>query len=149
MLDWLEHILSILTAAQQEEDELNEWLIPHPLILPLKQAAQNNTAEDIPVDIPPALRPTALRDIPQQAARRNGEQTLSLPDTALPLLYRRTEEAVSRTAAAGLAGTSAAGQARVITVQEGDSGPVGLTVQEFDRAIRRDSRRFDGGMNLY
>ena len=46
MLDWLEHILSILTAAQQEEDELNEWLLPHPLILPLKQTAQNNTAED-------------------------------------------------------------------------------------------------------
>lgn len=160
MLDWLEYILRCVTA-EDEGEKLSEALISRPLILPPKQSAAEQTAmsEGIAASAAAAYTPllapflqgrqVTLRDIAEQAARRDDGLPISLPDSALPLLYRRTEEAVSRTAAVGLPGISAVGQTQVITVQEGGSAPAGLTVHELDRAIRRDSRRFDGGMNLY
>jgi len=160
VLDWLEYILGLVTAAGETGEELPQSLIPHSFALPLRQGEEEHAAAE-PADIPlsaayipllPALlqgRQEFLMDIPEQAARRSGAGPISLPDSGLPLLYRRTEEAVSRTALAGVAGVSAAEQERIITVREPDSTPAGLTARELDRTVRRDSRRFDGGMNLY
>ena len=35
------------------------------------------------------------------------------------------------------------------TGREQNGGAAGLTPEEFDRAVRRDSRRYDGGMTIF
>lgn len=62
---------------------------------------------------------------------------------SVPELYRQVSRAVW---AAG----AAAPAAQAVTVTEQRAAPAaGLTVGELDRAVRRDSRRYDGGMTLY
>lgn len=99
---------------------------------------------------------------PPPAARTGGEELLSpglsgrrveLPfpfagrteagsDSALPELYRQL--------AAEAAGQQAGKSPAVAVVHESvPSAAAGLTAGELDRAIRRDSRRYDGGMTIY
>ena len=56
-----------------------------------------------------------------------------------------------RGAARGIrsAQTSAAPAAGAAVTERMTAGTGSLTVDELDRAVRRDSRRYDGGMELY
>lgn len=62
--------------------------------------------------------------------------------SALGSLYRRTAEAIQMT-------RRGARNADPVTVREERTPEAGITVRELDRAVRRDSRRYDGGMNIY
>lgn len=62
--------------------------------------------------------------------------------SALNSLYRRTAEAIQMT-------RRGARNADPVTVREERTPEAGITVRELDRAVRRDSRRYDGGMNIY
>ena len=55
------------------------------------------------------------------------------------LFKRRTERAVR----------SAQGRRESTTHRQMTAGAPSLTVDELDRAVRRDSRRYDGAMELY
>ncbi len=70
---------------------------------------------------------------------REGDQS------GLELLYRAAARA-GETAAEPL---SAGQTARQVLPDPVPSEPVRMTVEEMDRAMRRDSRRYDGGMTIY
>lgn len=70
-------------------------------------------------------------------ARRGG-----VASSALSSLYRRTAEAIQMT-------QRGERNAEPVTVREERTAEAGITVRELDRAVRRDSRRYDGGMNIY
>lgn len=57
-------------------------------------------------------------------------------------LYRRVVRAGRRTAAYS-------GREQTAAAEQQSTGTPSLTVDELDRAVRRDSRRYDGGMELY
>ena len=61
-------------------------------------------------------------------------------------LYRQTVQAVRPTAQAPAPG--AEHTARAVRVEE-PGHPAALTADELDRAMRRDSRRYDGGMTIF
>ena len=69
----------------------------------------------------------------------------SLPDgqifSGVERLYRRMAEAVA------VSPISAAVPG--VVREERTAETAGLTVRELDRAVRRDSRRYDGGMSIY
>lgn len=69
---------------------------------------------------------------------RTGRETLS----GLEGLYRRATETALAPAAVPAAG---AGQ----SVLREEAPAAGLTAEELDRAVRRDSRRYDGAMSIY
>ena len=62
---------------------------------------------------------------------------------ALTALYHRVRETVSP----GLPGVS--GHGGTVVVREEVSAAPGLTEEGLDRSLRRDSRRYDGGMSIY
>ncbi|MDE7003943.1 MAG: hypothetical protein K2P08_05870, partial [Oscillospiraceae bacterium] len=75
---------------------------------------------------------------PAGTARRGGER-------GLEGLYRRAAQAV-RPAAAKALPVEQAGR----TFRGEEPGrTAALTVEELDRAVRRDSRRYDGGMTIF
>lgn len=65
-------------------------------------------------------------------------------DRGLAELYRQTARAIRPAA-------SAAAPARIglRAPEREDGAPPPLTAEELDRAVRRDSRRYDGGMTIY
>lgn len=63
-------------------------------------------------------------------------------DAVIRSLYRRTAEAVRDAAAART-------ENRAVVIREAPETGSGLTVRELDIAVRRDSRRYDGAMNIY
>ena len=78
----------------------------------------------------------AEEGVPETAApSRQGESPLSV-------LYRRMGETL------GVMPTAVSAR-RETVVQEAESSRPGLTVRELDLAVRRDSRRYDGGMSIY
>lgn len=86
---------------------------------------------------------------PAERVWRVMEQTLpgeagrgGAASSALSSLYRRTAEAIQMT-------RRGARNADPVTIREERTVEAGITVRELDRAVRRDSRRYDGGMNIY
>ena len=63
-------------------------------------------------------------------------------DTGAAELYRR----LART---GREGSFSRLAERTVTTEHQSVGTPGVTVDQLDRAVRRDSRRYDGGMELY
>ena len=74
------------------------------------------------------------------AAERLYQKTDS---SALTALYHRVRETVSP----GQPGIP--GRSGTVVVREEVSTAPGLTEERLDRSLRRDSRRYDGGMNIY
>lgn len=72
----------------------------------------------------------------QTAFSRLGEES------PLMTLYRRAGETLGLT-------VPAASARREVVVRETEVSRPGLTARELDLAVRRDSRRYDGGMNPY
>ena len=94
----------------------------------------------------------ARRAVELEERRRSGE-TGDQPagaarhesGAALEELYRRTVQA-GRPSAAQAPGPEQAGRTRYA---EEPGRTAALTVDELDRAVRRDSRRYDGGMTIF
>lgn len=72
----------------------------------------------------------------------NGTRRGGAASSALRSLYRYTAEAIQMT-------RRGARSADPVTFREERTIKAGITVRELDRAVRRDSRRYDGGMNIY
>lgn len=127
MIDWLEEVLG--------EGELG-------LDLPLTEAGAVSfrRAAVVTEEEPVPVRKTAETGFgggPELTAfSRLGEES------PLMALYRRAGETL------GVTPPSAPAR-REVVVRETTVSPPGLTVRELDLAVRRDSRRYDGGMNLY
>ena len=79
-----------------------------------------------------------------EGTRRSGAVQAGLEQTGLKGLYRQTVQGL-RPAAPALPPEQAGRTARA---QEPGSA-ASLAVDELDRAVRRDSRRYDGGMSIY
>ena len=81
----------------------------------------------------------------QRQPGREGQPTVTVPggDTAFAVLYRSVMQG------GGLPPAPAAAPPTVV-VQEDHAGSGGFfTPEQFDRMVRRDSRRYDGGMTIY
>lgn len=79
-------------------------------------------------------------EAPEGPVRPEPEREMELKE-----LYRQVLRA-SRPAAQSL---PAEPVGRAVRAWEGGPPPAGLTVEELDWAVRRDSRRYDGGMTLF
>lgn len=73
-----------------------------------------------------------------------GAKTAGTAEAGLERLYRQTVQA-ARTAAQDAAG----GQPARTGPAEDPGRTAALTVDELDRAVKRDSRRYDGGMSIF
>lgn len=79
-----------------------------------------------------------------EEAEKAGAEPAGTAEAGLERLYRRTAQA-GRLPAQGMAGGTAAW-----TRPEKEPGQTAaLTVDELDRAVKRDSRRYDGGMSIF
>ena len=83
-------------------------------------------------------------DLAPESARRSGPARAGLEQTGLKELYRQTVQGL-RPAAPALA----PGQAGRTDRAREPGSAASLAVDELDRAVRRDSRRYDGGMSIY
>lgn len=95
-----------------------------------------------------ALRPAAEAAGRLETAGQDGggpEIPLQEAGSGLEELYRRTAQAASPAAALALP----VEQAGRIPPAEEPGRSAALAVDELDRAVRRDSRRYDGGMSIY
>ena len=145
MTDWPESVLSLLVSHEEEEDAA---ILTLPYELPRSPIRQRVEQSDASLsDTAPLLRNLQTADAaaaPLLSALFRSAQEGS----ALPLLARQVAESTRPIPTA--AGNSAGGgRDQVIVVQEGAPGTTGITVGEFDRAVRRDSRRYDGSMTIY
>ena len=153
VIDWLEEALN---GAQphEEHSSLAEALKRSAGVLS-RPAVRENGAEGTPEEsgqgdglslnrgevgqtLPSALRKWA-EDLDGAAVGKGlpGGQAFS----GVEHLYRRMAEAVA------VSPISAAVPGVVREEQTAETA--GLTVRELDRAVRRDSRRYDGGMSIY
>lgn len=92
-------------------------------------------------------RPAAEAAGRLEAAARTGGPEIPRQEagSGLEELYRRTAQAASPAAALALP----VEQAGRIPPAEEPGRSAALAVDELDRAVRRDSRRYDGGMSIY
>ena len=81
------------------------------------------------------------RFVPSPVSVPGRPDSASQADSGLRTLYRQV-----RAAARGENAVQAAG---VAVVRESVQPESGLTMGQLDRAVRRDSRRYDGGMSIY
>lgn len=176
MTDWLEYILKLAVSREEESEELFELPSEHPSYTARKKTPQ--TAYSVPqkrmqaalvteetafaaweyggIRLMQALiqGETALADSVPAAILHRQDEAESTADIApgsedaLAVLYRRSVDAAGRIYLPG-GSSGSAGQEKVVVVQESAASPMGLTAEELDRAVRRDSRRYDGGMTIY
>ena len=127
MTDWLEEVLN--------EGELE-------LLLPAAEEGSYSfrRAAVLPYEEDPAVEQvsgvTDWDGAGLAAFSRLGEES------PLMTLYRRAGETLNGSAAF-------APTRREVVVREAAVSRPGITVRELDLAVRRDSRRYDGGMNPY
>ena len=166
--DWLEEILN----AAEEPGELEtavEWLTP---LLNRVGTGLPGRAEAVHGEGPEAETAAVRRgqtrlDVSggerqaQEAAadpRRGGaESALELYRRSVtpPLYARRSElsalQGLYRQVRETVGGEPASAGSRVNTVVVREEGPAAapFSMGEFDRAVRRDSRRYDSGMSIY
>lgn len=167
MIDRLEEVLG--TAHSREElarleEKLRQWGV---MISPLsgemeEERATETSACDEGYDLPSAgdekgeqngltellgnMETNLLPGGRSAAAVRREELAFPVPVRAdygaLLDLYRQTAQAA---APVGMAGVSHA----PVVIREEHSVDGGLTAQELDLAVRRDSRRYDGAVHIY
>lgn len=143
MIDWLEEVLREGQSLLAEELKLSAVPVGRP-------AARKTGAEESgQEDGPSVSREEASRDLPSVLGKWTEDPDGTAVGKALPggqasgveRLYRRMAEAVA------VSPISAA--AHGVIREEQTAEAAGLTVRELDRAVRRDSRRYDGGMSIY
>ena len=155
MIDWLE---LLWTAAEEGEVDL---LPGEAELLPVKSGGVNRVEEEtdsVQSSAPEGegqsfLRRTQNRqeraELLDPARLRSALRALNGPvggnaaDSALTALYRQVRETVSP----ALPGVS--GRNGTVVVREEAPAAPGLTEERLDRSLRRDGRRYDGGMSIY
>ena len=144
MIDRLEELLQQV----EEPDEDGETLVlRQPLGTVAAAAAEEEPQADEPLSVPMVNAEETVAH--GQAAQRVKENAALFrqsiryaEDSGLAGLYRQ----LSRS----LEGEGTSRPAAVAVVHEVSSPPAaGLTAGELDLAMRRDSRRYDGGMTIY
>lgn len=143
MIDWLEEVLREGQSLLAEELERSAVPVGRPAAR--KAGAEESGQEDGPS----VSREEASRDLSSVLGKWTEDLDGATVGKALPggqasgveRLYRRMAEAVA------VSPISAA--AHGVIREEQTAEAAGLTVRELDRAVRRDSRRYDGGMNIY
>ena len=143
MIDWLEEVLREGQSLLAEELKLSA--------VPVGRPAARETGAEEPgqEDGPSVSREEASRDLSFVLGKWTEDLDGTAVGKALPggqasgveRLYRRMAEAVA------VSPVSAA--AHGVIREEQTAEAAGLTVRELDRAVRRDSRRYDGGMSIY
>ena len=152
MIDWLE----LLWKAAEEGTELS---LPEETSLRGRAAPDREEEEPDARDMAPEAGSAPWQDfLPIPAGRREaalppgktpvhgfGAERLSRSAAGAPLaaLYRQVRETVVPLQ------TAAPGQGNRVVVREEVPAPAGLTEEGLDRSLRRDSRRYDGGMSIY
>ena len=133
MIDRLEQLLEQVERHEPEE-ETGLLAVSGGVGIPAVPPAVRNEGEGL---LPPGLSGQHEEfSLGPAGAMRIGT------DSALPGLYRQL--------AAEAAGQQGGKSPAVAVVHEGvPSAAEGLTAGELDRAIRRDSRRYDGGFFIY
>ena len=153
----------------ESQSERPEWTESAGALAPAQDGGTGETApppgwEGLPKDRPPiptgeaawrqsltgaAEKPAAGKNWPgmRRGAKQDGEPAQAIgreAQSGLEALYRRTAQA-SRPPVQNLP-VEQAGR----TLQAEEPGrAAALTVDELDRAVRRDSRRYDGGMTIF
>ena len=143
MIDWLEEVLREGQSLLAEELKLSNAPVGRPA------AHEAGAEESGQEDGPSVSREEASRDLSSVLGKWTEDLDGATVGKALPggqasgveRLYRRMAEAVA------VSPVSAA--AHGVIREEQTAEAAGLTVRELDRAVRRDSRRYDGGMNIY
>lgn len=144
MIDWLEEVLREGQSLLAEELKLSAVPVGRPA------ARETGAEESGQEDGPSVSREEASRNLPSVFGKWTEDPDGTVVGKALPggqifsgveRLYRRMAEAVA------VSPVSAA--AHGVFREEQTAEAAGLTVRELDRAVRRDSRRYDGGMNIY
>lgn len=99
-----------------------------------------------PVGFSPVKRVQAAAALAESVGRAAERLTLSAPmrteNAALLNLYRQTAQAVAPVGGRGAAPTP-------VVMRERPAAGNGLSVQELDLAVRRDSRCYDGAVHIY
>lgn len=140
MIDWLEEVLRA-AGSGEEQSLLPELLGQGGTVLPARDAA----APEVMMSLAGQSGDPLL--LPQQGAGNEGtfpsaEKVWQGERSVINSLYRRTVEALREHRTVERSGAP-------VTLPEGQAVNAGLTARELDRAVRRDSRRYDGGMNIY
>lgn len=171
MVDRLEELLARLEAEEEQEDWEETETIPAPMP---PAGGRDDWEKDgaRPPEVPAAGMEEERAGEPAQGRVWDGE-TRTRPPEALPRpeRARREERRAGEPAATG-PGTGSGGELEALyrqavraasplppVPQAGQAGrsfrgeepgrTAALTVEELDRAVRRDSRRYDGGMEIY
>lgn len=156
VIDWLEEILR--AATQQEELSLADGLRG----IALLRYTGSAEAAAVGYSRLPALEETfeSGRNGPEQSRSvrsdtelgskpsrtDSGLQGLYRPlsrGSVLQVLYRQVVQAVTAVQ------PPAAGREPAAVLQEEAPAAAGMTAEKLDRLVRRDSRRYDGGMSIY
>lgn len=142
MIDRLEELLEQVEDTDEEGESLT---LPRGVRLPKVPEGQASAESDDPLSAGETSGQTPLTR--QEDAGESGlfsplgELTYEASLSGLEMLHRRLRS--SRDAGSARAGS-------VAVVRESIEPPAaGLTAGELDRALRRDSRRYDGGMTIY
>ena len=162
MTDWLE----LLWAAAEEGTELTLYGALHPAAAPEQGEGDTSPVADIPaagkgefsaLQRRPAPELTGsveeraaetLRFVAAPSAAGQGSVEMLRKQTGrtgLTALYRLVRQTVEHT-------LPAAPDRKVpaaVREEIGSAPPAGLTEEGLDRALRRDGRRYDGGMSIY
>ena len=140
MTDWLEELLAL--AGEEEQGE------PFPLPIPAGMAPPVRGEPDPGDGAGPAFPTSGLEEREELAWLFRGGAALETGPMAretfsgLEGLYRRATEGALAPAVAPAAYT---GQSAL----REEAPAAGLTAEELARAVRRDSRRYDGAMSIY
>ena len=145
MIDRLEELL---LAVEEQEEENKALTIPHEIRQGKTLVTPYDTEDTTELD--PAGTPSAGEE--SLPGGRSGEREVggiflcsrltAERASALAALYRQVSREPS------LRGTDRPASVAVIREVSAPSAP-GLTAGELDLAMRRDSRRYDGGMTIY
>ena len=104
-------------------------------------ALEEVLGQTVSVLLPPEAGPAPASQPGAPGPRLPGQGTADRAGSGLELLYRQVQAAAWR--------ENAVQQAGVAVVRESALPQPGLTMGQMDRALRRDSRRYDGGMSIY
>lgn len=148
MTDWLEELLA-LAGEREKRGE------PFPLPLPVWAAPLARGEPASAGELGPASGPEEGAGAAEPAWLFQGVSETGPVGGAAMKTGRRVREALSgleglyRRAAEAALAPSAAHPAPPREPDRAEAPAAGLTAEELDRAVRRDSRRYDGGMSIY
>lgn len=135
--------------AEELKPQISAWQIPKGLEtaeslgdVEFRKAAE--LLKTVEPDPEKSYFQSILRDVKRPIGGGAVQQIYrSAAESALTVLYRRVRETVS-SEKPGIPGRNS-----TVVVREEVPAAPGLTEEGLDRSLRRDSRRYDGGMNIY